>query len=68
MPRHFGPVLQRSAELVVSPVDQRTEEGACEVVVTQVNLDGVEPSLDREPCRGCVVSDHHVDVVTRRPL
>ena len=43
---HLGPVRQRSAELVVAAVDQRTQERARQIVVAQMDFDGVEAGVD----------------------
>ena len=43
---HLGTVLQGAAELVGATVDQRAEERAGQIVVTEVDLDGVEAGFD----------------------
>ncbi len=60
---HLGAVLQRSAELVGAPVDQRAQERAGEVVVAEMDLDGVEAGLDRQPGGVGVGLGHVADVV-----
>lgn len=49
VPGHPGAVGERAAVLVLALVELRAEEGAGEVVVAEVDLDGVEAGLDGEP-------------------
>ena len=56
-----GPVLHRSAELVVAPVELGAEEGAQEIVVPDVHLDAVEAGLDRDPGGAPVVLGDALD-------
>ena len=56
-----GAVLHRTAELVVAPVELRAEEGAEEVVVADMHLDGVEARLDRERGGAAVVLGDALD-------
>jgi hypothetical protein len=63
--RHLRPVLQRPAELVIAAIDQRAQEGAAEVAVSEMDLHGVEPGVDRDARRIGVRLDDVGDVVAR---
>ena len=56
-----GAVLHRAAELVVASVELRAQEGAEEVVVADVHLDGVEARLDGERGGAAVVLGDALD-------
>src|SRR5581483_6130759 len=64
----FRAVLEAAAELVVATVGQWAEERAAEVAVPEVDFDGVEAGVDREPGRVGVSGDHAVDLVAGRLL
>ena len=56
-----GPVLDRAAELVVTPVQLGAEEGAQEVVVPDVDFDAVEARLGDERGGAAVVVGDALD-------
>lgn len=64
--REGGTALDAAAVLVGALVEIRAHEGAEQVVVPEVDLDGVESGLDGEARGACVVLDHPIELLECR--